>query len=376
MVARDGGVTTLQETTSSNMPPYTAIFHVPLTAEAAASVKEALGGKQGVLSIRYTIEVQRRARATAQVSGTFDRSALPDRCSNEEAASLVGAALAAGQLQVTQRTEGPASDDLRSAAREGALARAAAMLASAIADGQPTEEPCSTPRSPVPGPLTIDATVSLAAVVKDETVRSTDIATWWRGGMKPAAVGSGAEAPAGGPQASDIPSAGALTIDRALAGAPVAFVEAKGALSSALLRGPDFAPASFAAPVGSSIRIVSRYTDGGPPYESEIVWPGGAGCVLGAPELGLARVTLDASRRKAAGAQSLAARVTYAPSGAGTPDHHESRFRYGDWSDTWLVVTRDKGLSGELSLEWRETAQDGAETKHPQEARQEPNIVL
>jgi hypothetical protein len=68
--------------------------------------------------------------------------------------------------------------------------------------------------------------------------------------------------------------------------------------------------------------------------------------------------------------------VTYAPSGAGTPDHHESRFRYGDWSDTWLVVTRDKGLSGELSLEWRETAQDGAETKHPQEARQEPNIVL
>jgi hypothetical protein len=377
MVARDGGVTTLQETTPSNMPSYTAIFHVPLTAESLASVKDALGGKEGVLSIRYAIEVQRRARASAQISGTLDRSVLPDRCSSDEAAALVAATLAAGQLQIVARAEGPAPEDLRAEAGEGAIARAAAMLASAIGDAQPSDGSSRAPLRPIPGPLTIDVTVSLASIVMYEIARSTDVATWWRGGMKPPAIGLGAPAAATNrPQATDIPSSGAVTVDRCLAGAPIAFVEAKGRALTAMLHGPDFAPAIFAAPIGSSIRIVSRYTDGGPAYESEIVWAGGAGCALGPADLGLARVTLDASRRKAAGAQSLAAKVTYSPSGTGTPDRHESRFRYGDWSDSWLVVTRDNGLSGELAVEWRETAQDGTETNHSKEIRQEPTIVL
>jgi hypothetical protein len=377
MIARDGGVKTLQETTSSNIPPYTAIFHVPLTAESLGLVKDALDGKEGVLSIHYVIEVQRRARVSVQISGTLDRSVLPDRCSKEEAATLVAAAVAAEQLQIAERTEGPAPEGLCAEAREGAVARAAAMLASPIGDGQPSDGPSTAPRSPIPWPVIIDVTVSLASIITDEITRSTDLATWRRGGWKQPAIGPGAPAvPTSGPQASDISSAGLLTVDRSLAGAPVAFVEARGPASTAVLRGPDFAAAIFAAPVGSSIRIVSRYTDGGPAYESEIVWAGGAGFALGPADLGLARVTIDASGRKAAGAQSLAAKVTYSPSGSGTPDCHESRFRYGDWCDSWFVVTRDKGLSGELAVEWRETDQDGSETKHPRESRQEPNIVL
>ena len=377
VIAHDGDVKTLQETTSSNMPPYTAIFHVALAADSLGPVKDALDGKEGILSIRYVIDVQRRARASAKVSGTLDRLALPDHCSSNEAAALVAASIAAGQLQITERTEGPASGDLCDEAHAGAIDRAAAMLASAIGEGQPSDGSTPASRSPPPGPLTIDVTVSLASIVTDEIARSTDLATWRPGGTNQQVTGLGSPAvPTSGPQASDIPSAGPLTVDRGLAGAPIAFVEARGPTSTAVLRGPDFAPAIFAAPAGSSIRIVSRYADGGPAYESEMVWAGGAGCVLGPEDLGLARVTLDASRRKAAGAQSLAAKVTYSPSGSGTPERHESRFRYGDWSDSWLVVTRGKGLSGELVLEWRETAQDGAETNHPPEVRQEPSIVL
>jgi hypothetical protein len=113
MIARDCDVKTLQETTSSNMPPYTAIFHVALAADSLGPVKDALDGKEGVLSIRYVIDVQRRARASAQVSGTLDRLALPDRSSSNEAAALVAASISAGQMKVTEEPKTCSGGSLR-----------------------------------------------------------------------------------------------------------------------------------------------------------------------------------------------------------------------------------------------------------------------
>jgi hypothetical protein len=52
------------------------------------------------------------------------------------------------------------------------------------------------------------------------------------------------------------------------------------------------------------------------------------------------------------------------------------RFRFGDWTEEWFVISRDPGLAGQLSVEWRETAMDGSTTGHPPKPSPEPNIKL
>jgi hypothetical protein len=52
------------------------------------------------------------------------------------------------------------------------------------------------------------------------------------------------------------------------------------------------------------------------------------------------------------------------------------RFRFGDWTEEWFVISRDPGLAGQLAVEWREVAGDGSTTEHPLKASQETNIRL
>ena len=86
----------------------------------------------------------------------------------------------------------------------------------------------------------------------------------------------------------------------------------------------------------------------------------------------------DASvtRPDALAPSAMADFVSYVYERTNTPGLHRELWFHAAGCHSWLVVTRGKGLSGELVLEWRETAQDGAETNHPQEVRQEPSIVL
>lgn len=365
-----GKKSVLQETTTSNYPPYTAVFHATLGGDALARLKQALAGTPDMLSIEYAVRVQRRVRAIARVSGTVDPRPLASNSASADATDAVRSAIADGRLTLAESAEGLAPDRLCASARDGAIARAAVMLGSAM----PTD-------SVIPGSLTIDATVALAAVATDEMTRGTDIASWHREGRKANVLAGAVASPPSaaarqGPAEDGAPTTGLLSVDRDMKQAPVAFIEARTRSSTALLRGPDFPVANLAAPVNSDIRIAVHYTDGGPAYETQLAWPGDAGCVLGPNELGLARLSLDASSRRREGARSIWAKVTYSPSGKGTADQHEVRFRYGDWTDAWIVVTREMGLGGTLAVEWRETAADGTESVHPPEPRQETNIVL
>jgi hypothetical protein len=280
--------------------------------------------------------------------------------------------LAAGQLTLEEGVEGPAPDELRTQAQNAALDRAAVMLQTTSA----------LPKDDLRrGAISIDATVTLAGVTEAEMSRTTDVAKWWQAGGAPALLGGGAathtsSADSSEPDPMGLPIMGLMSLAQGLKGAPIAFVRAKAGDAAIVLRGPDFAPASFAAPSGARIPIAVHYTDSGSSYETTVSWHGAAGCALSPAELGVVRLSLDASSRKEAGAQNVSAKVSYSPSGGGTADTHEMRFRFGDWTEEWFVISRDPGLAGQLAVEWREVAGDGSTTEHPLKASQETNIRL
>ena len=374
LVGRGGASALLQETTTSNFTPYTALFHVPVDGDQMSRVKEALGGSPGILTVSYAIVVQRRTRATARVTGSVEVPPADFDQSPESLLELVRTALAAGQLNLEEGVEGPAPDELRTRARNGAFDRAATIIRATSAQSKEDLRP---------GAVSIDATVTLAGVTEAETSRTTDVAKWWHAGGTPALLGGGAATHApSSPDRSEpnpvgLPISGLMSLSRDLKGAPIAFVRATAGDTATVLRGPDFVPASVSAPLGARIPISVHYTDGGPSYETTVSWGGGGpGCTLGLAELGIVRLSLDASSRKEAGAQNLSAKVAYSPSGGGTADTHEMRFRFGDWTEEWFVISRDPGLAGQIAVEWREVARDGSTTDHPLKTSQETNIRL
>jgi hypothetical protein len=169
LIGRDGTTALLQETTTSNFTPYTALFNVPIDSDKMNRVKEAIAGSGGILSISYVITVERRVRATARVTGSVEVLPTDSDQSPQRLLELVKAALAAGQLKLDEGAEGPVPEVLRARARNDALDRAAAMLQTTSA------RPKDAARL---GVKSIDATVSLAGVTEVETSRTTDIAKW------------------------------------------------------------------------------------------------------------------------------------------------------------------------------------------------------
>jgi hypothetical protein len=373
LVGRGGASALLQETTTSNFTPYAALFHVPVDGDQMSRVKEALGGSPDILTVSYVIAVQRRTRATARLTGSVEVPPADFDQSPEILLELVRTALAAGQLNLEEGVEGPAPEELRTQARNGAFDRAAAMIRATSAQ---SKEDLRL------GTVSIDATVTLAGVIEAETSRTTDVAKWWQAGGTPAFLGGGAanRTPSSPdrsqPNPVRLPISGLMSVSQDLKGAPIAFVRATAGDTATVLRGPDFAPASLSAPIGARIPISVHYTDGGPSYETTVSWDGGPGCTLGPAELGIVRLSLDASSRKEAGAQNLSAKVAYSPSGGGSADTHEMRFRFGDWTEEWFVISRDPGLAGQIAVEWREVARDGSTTEHPLKTSQETNIRL
>jgi hypothetical protein len=372
LVGRGGASALLQETATSNFTPYTALFHVPVDGDQMSRVKEALGGSPGILTVSYLMVVQRRTRVTARVTGSVEVASTDSDQSPENLLGLVRTALAAGQLALEEGVEGPAPDELRTQARNAALDRAAVLLQTTSA--QPKDDLMR-------GAISINATVTLAGVTEAETSRTTDVAKWWQAGGSPSLLGGGVASHASSPDSSEpnpigLPITGLMSLAQGLKGAPIAFVRANVGDAAIVLRGPDFAPASFAAPNYARIPISVHYTDGGPSYETTVSWGGGPSCTLGPADLGIVRLSLDASSRKEAGAQIVSATVSYSPSDGGTADTHEMRFRFGDWTEEWFVISRDPGLAGQLVVEWREVARDGSTTEHPLKASQETNISL
>lgn len=207
--------------------------------------------------------------------------------------------------------------------------------------------------------------------------RSTDVGAWF-------AKGGGLEhvqmvgVPIGGqPQPQPEPKAMKVRLGFDAKGAPVVYVQATCGKAVETLRSPAFSPVTLSAvEAGQPLIVKTAYTTGGPPYETKLTSPGPEGWVLTPGDLGIALVTLDATARRKAGAKAAQVRVHYRPSGAGAEDEQLINFRYGDWTESWFVVTRSPGLGGHLEVELKETTADGSVVKHPPFTADDPVLSL
>jgi len=218
----------------------------------------------------------------------------------------------------------------------------------------------------------LKSTASVTESVAEPLARSTDVSSWFVG-----ANGLEHVRPVGLTIEPSSPSAGSVVVRLGFEGghAKIAFVQVTAGSSSEVLRGPGFSPVTLTT-TGQPLVVKTNYTVGGPPYEAALERPGEGGWSLSPNDLGLVQVTLDGTARRKAGATSAQVRVRYRPSEAGTEDEQVINFRYGDWTETWYVISRAADIRGSLEVEWKETAADGSTVKHAPVTTDNPALIL
>jgi len=161
--------------------------------------------------------------------------------------------------------------------------------------------------------------------------------------------------------------------------APVLFIQVSLGQTTKTLRAPQFSAETFAdADASQSLVAKTAFTTGGKPYETTLPPPAleADGWVLTPANLGLTHITLDATALRSAGTNAVQISVRYLPTSSGDRDERIVRFRFGDWTDSWFVISRSAELAGQLEVEWTETTADGDKLKHAPITTSDPALIL
>jgi hypothetical protein len=351
----------LCEAQASGMPPYTALLRATLTPDQTKAVEEALAGKQKRLRAVYELKLARKAGAHASIRGAATEAipVLTAEPSVERAASWVEEALTSGTLSLSTQEWGIDAGRLLASAVTEAKGKAATLVFS-MQGGAPVSVTNRT-----------DQVVSEVRLEEPRVVptrREGDLAGWFKAGRKPATLTASAEAPKPGATTSVT-----LKLGFDPTSAPIAFIEVTGHEGPpTVLRAPAWQPVMVNA--SGKVSLTVRYSTGAPPFTTEIAADGGER-LLQMNELGLVRVTLDASAKKASGATQARVVVNYLRGGQ-TVESWPVPFRFGDWTDAWFLVTGARDLNGVLEYHWQATKADGSiETGGPTQTDQ-PTVVI
>jgi hypothetical protein len=344
----------------SNLPPYTALFRATLNPEQTKAVEAALGGKTGSLTVAYDFDRIEKAGAHALISGEATRAAtdLSEDASPEEAESWVQQAIENGTLKLQAEKWGAESESILARAIDAAKGKAVAFVLS-------MQGPSVTSSSRRLDTLSADVRLEEPRTRSDN--RDADVGSWFAHGPKASiltAPDTGQASPGGAPVTVR------LRFDPK--DAPLAFIEVSGDGPAAALRGPVWQPVTVNSSGRIHLRV--RYTTGAAPFENDIETQTSEHQLL-IEELGMAQVVVDANARKTAGASQLKLDVKYVQNGQ-EADSWPIKFRYGDWTDQWFVVTGGPGLNGSLEYQWQETEADGSTTSGGPLTTHEPNIVI
>jgi hypothetical protein len=331
----------------AGLPPNTALFRVSLNSEQTAAVAAALAGKTGELRVVYDFErpVAAGAQVAIQGDATGASRALPAGASEEQARAWVRQAVADGRLRQTVTTHGDPADSIIESAIAAAETKAAQLV---LAQQSSAFAPTAERADRIRGEIRLEAPRSLS------DSRAGDVGGWFAGGQKARVMTVSAPPPAA--------SGGApirVRLGFEAKATPLAFIELRGgAPQPVILRGPQWAPVTLNR--SAALQLAVHYTTGAPVFLRPIEAPGPE-CALALEDLGVARIVVDASARKSAGARKLAVTVRYLRAGEEW-DRRPVRFQFGDWIEEWFQVTGASGLNGTLEYQWQETGPDGAET--------------
>lgn len=168
-----------------------------------------------------------------------------------------------------------------------------------------------------------------------------------------------------------------IEVGEALQSAPLAYIHVERDGQTALLRPPNFAPATLAPATESApVRCITYYTTG-QPYSTNLTPVAGATMYQLTPaDLGLALVTVSAPTHEAAKAHEVRVLVRYRPTGAGSDDERTVYLRGDHWQEGWWVITRHPTLQGELEITAKVTQANGAVLAPPRYRQQSGAIVI
>jgi hypothetical protein len=367
LLADDGKEEEKQVVTSSGFPPYAALFNVTLTAEEKARVASALNGRTGLLKVVYKLTLASEQIARTIITGDvrIDVAELEANASAADSLARIEAALGDGRLRLERAASSAAPDELKEKADRMAKEKAADILLS-MARKETSEQLDAAD---------LKASASLTTTVSLPLTRSTDVGTWFTGGADKANIlitpNTSPNAPAESHPASAI-----IRVGFDLKDIPVAFIQIKWDEAEATIRPPVFQPVNVSGQTDKPLVVKTSYTDGGAPYEVNLAAPPENKLELMPEDMGLVLITVDANARRAAGAKQAHIQVNYKPSGQGTPDERSIRLRFGDWTESWYVVTRSHDLGGALEIKWTETNADGSVIEHPTVTTSETEIKL
>lgn len=362
-----GKFTDVQTTSTSGFPPFSALFNVSLTAEQKTRAVAALSGHQGFLRIAYRGSLPSEVPVTVSISGDvrYDIEDLGSDATVERCRDQIDVAVTAGRLNVTRSYPSGVSDEILKEVEALAREKGAEIL---------LRMSCDLRAGFTPNLSALEVTVSMPEKRYLPIELTADVSTWFIAGQGTDHIRVLATTIAPDKRATSETSTVKFGSD--LADAPIAFIHVECGKSKATIRGPTFGPVILAdAGMGEPLLIKTSYTDGGPPYESKLSSPGSSGWVLFPKDLGLAKVVLDCSEHKQSGKKAVI-HVLYKPSGKGTEDERSVTFRYGDWVDSWYVVTRSECLDGVLEYDWKETTEDGSVIAYPTAATDQTEVKL
>ena len=359
----DGTEKDLQTSESSGFPPYAALFNVTLTPAQKAQVASALNGRKGMLKVAYKSSLTFGVSAEASIMADVepDIAELGPDATLADCQAHIEAALNDGRLSLQRSSSSAASDSLKEKADRLAKEKAADILFQFSQKGLKPDA----------------ADLKTEAVVRDTVSRpltsSTDLGSWYeRGADSPNIMIAPSPAKA---TAAGRPAAVMVSIGFDLKDVPIAFVQVTWD-EQASIAPPVFGPVTVKGKTDKPILINTSYTNGGSPYGTQHTAPPTNELKLTPTDLGLALITMDANALRHEGATQAQIRVNYRPSEGGVGDEHLIRLRFGDWVDSWYVVSRSSGLGGTLEVECTQTNADGVVIKHPRITTDNLKVIL
>jgi hypothetical protein len=357
----DGSSTMLATTGSSGYLPFAAVFNVVLDGSRYSQTRLAMAGQQKVLKVSYEIAGQSHLLCTATVSGDArqDLAELDPAADITACRAQMESALNDGRMELAISGD-DVSESLRAKTIDMAKDQAASVLRRMLGRSE-TELDAAH----------LSATATLSEEHPLRLVREADVGAWFTGGKVASfLVSPPAKAATSGGRANKT-----IRTSFDVKDMPIAFIRASSAISEATLVGPSFDQVTLAMEAGQAVEVKTNYTDGGPAYETQVEVKGDV-VGLTPHQLGLCPVTFDGTARKQSGVQGLKIRAKYVPEGNGSEDERTISWRFGDWSETWYLVSRDSGLAGVIEYSWQETASDGTVIEHPALKTKETELKL
>lgn len=338
---------------TSGVPPYSALFNLTLTEEQFAGAAAALNGRAGYLAIEYDASVITPVTASGRLVPQSVRFVpwLREFSSAGQAGfrSAIEEAIEDGLAAIQLSLPDDPSGQLVAVLYDRVLTRATELLPKLI---ETWDEDTHTD---------LDVSVTLVEEVSQPFRPRADLSSLGLDPDRITFVGNTTlpmERTAEAMSEMSRPLRVKLGFDHQ--DAPLAWVRLQRGDSEAVLKPPDFAPVEVSVdPRPRPLTVTTGYTNGAHIHKKEIIPPSEDELLLMPQDLGLKMLSVDARPLAQAGARSAQIWLRYRPPHRRGEQRHSIQFGDGTWVSHWWLATFAASSLRYLEYTWTAITADG-----------------